>query len=170
MTPELLAEVRKNLEAFFTRKGLRRTNQRTAIIEAAFSTEAHFTAEELLERSRAIDTSVSRATVYRTLPLLVESGFLKELDLGGEKTTYDPNFVERPHHNHLICVDCHKIIEFEDTNIELLENCITRRLGFSPTNKSVKIEAHCDELLRVGHCDHQKASPPKSRSPKKATE
>ena len=167
MTPELLNGVRESLDAFFTRKGLRRTNQRAAIIQAAFSTEAHFTADELLDRSRAIDESVSRATVYRTLPLLVESGFLKELDLGGEKAIYDPNFVERPHHNHLICVDCQKIIEFDDPHIEVLENCITRRLGFSPTNKSVKIEAHCDELLRAGHCKQKDSPKKKSRPPKR---
>jgi Fur family ferric uptake transcriptional regulator len=133
-------------------KGLRKTTQRDAIIEAAFSTREHFNAEELLEMAKKIDRSVSRATVYRTLPLLVESGLLRELDLGGETKIYDPNFLEHPTHNHLVCVDCKKIIEFEDTNMELLENCITRRLGFSPANKMVKIEAHCDEWSARGQC------------------
>lgn len=133
-------------------KGLRKTTQRDAIIEAAFSTKEHFNAEELLEMAKKIDLSVSRATVYRTLPLLVESGLLRELDLGGETKIYDPNFLEHPTHNHLVCVDCKKIIEFEDTNMELLENCITRRLGFSPANKMVKIEAHCDEWSTRGRC------------------
>jgi len=155
MTDELRAQVKATLEQFLVDRGLRRTNQRSAIIGAAFSSNEHFTAEELLVRARAIDRSVSRATVYRTLPLLVESGLLRELDLGGGTAVYDPNFVERPHHNHLICVDCQKIIEFEDTNMELLENCMARRLGFSPTNKSVKIEAHCDRLKAHGHCDRR---------------
>lgn len=126
--------------------------QREAIIAAAFGTEEHFHAEDLLRMAREIEPTVSRATVYRTLPLLVRSGMLRELDLGGDVVFYDPNFVEHPTHNHLICMDCNKIIEFEDTNIELLENCITRRLGFSPTNKSVKIEARCDELRSTGSC------------------
>lgn len=143
---------REVLYGYLAGKGLRRTTQRDAIIEAAFSTKDHFNAEELLVMARRIDRSVSRATVYRTLPLLVESGLLRELDLGGETKIYDPNFLEHPTHNHLVCVDCKKIIEFEDVNMELLENCITRRLGFSPANKMVKIEAHCDELKHHGTC------------------
>ncbi|MEO8206084.1 MAG: transcriptional repressor [Chthoniobacterales bacterium] len=131
---------------------MRRTPQRDAIIEAAFTTREHYSAEELLEMARKVDRSVSRATVYRTLPLLVESGLLRELDLGRDFKVYDPNFVDHPTHNHLICVDCNKIIEFEDMNMELLENCITRRLGFSPATKTLRIEANCDELKLTGVC------------------
>jgi Fur family ferric uptake transcriptional regulator len=158
MQPESLVRVKSALQAFFAEKGLRRTAQREAIVEAAFGTAEHFTADELLARSRELDPTVSRATVYRTLPLLVESGMLKEIDLREDRKVYDPNFVEHPHHNHLICVDCSKIIEFEDTNIELLENCITRRLGFSPTSKMVKIEAHCDRLKAEGACANRPAT------------
>ncbi len=144
--------VKEILHGFLAERGLRRTSQRDAIIEAAFATKEHFNAEELLRMAREIDASVSRATVYRTLPLMVESGLLRQLDLGGDTAVYDPNFLEHPTHNHLVCVDCKKIIEFEDTNMELLENCITRRLGFSPANKTLKIEAHCDELKSRGAC------------------
>lgn len=146
------AELRQKIYRFIEEKGLRKTIQRDAIIRAAFGTRDHFTAEELLEKARALEPSVSRATVYRTLPLLVESGYLKEVDLGKETKHYDPNFIRHPHHNHLICVDCQRIVEFEDPHIEALENCITRRLGFSPTSKMVRIEATCDELKRFGEC------------------
>ena len=149
--------VREVLYGHLAGRGLRRTTQRDAIIEAAFSTKDHFNAEELLVMSRKGDPSVSRATVYRTLPLLVESGLLRELDLGGETKIYDPNFLEHQTNNHLVCVDCKKIIEFEDINMELLENCIARRLGFSPANKMVKIEAHCDEWTRRGTCARRTA-------------
>lgn len=156
MEPKVLEQVRESLQEYLSSKGLRRTVQREAIIEAAFGTREHFTAEELLLMAKAIEKSVSRATVYRTLPLLVESGMLRELDLGSDTKVYDPNFVEHPTHNHLICVDCNKIIEFEDPNMELLENCITRRLGFSPANKAVTIEGHCDELKTKGTCGKKK--------------
>ena len=108
--------------------------------------------------ARRIEKSVSRATVYRTLPLLVQSGLLHELDFGSDTKIYDPNFVEHPTHNHLICVDCDRIIEFEDTNMELLENCISRRLGFSPASKAVKIEGHCDELKLKGNLSQSSAA------------
>lgn len=155
MDSSLRETVRDEALAHLAARGLRRTVQREAIIQAAFSTSEHFTAEDLLVMARKIEASVSRATVYRTLSLLVESALLRELDLGGDTTVYDPNFVEHPTHNHLICVDCDRIIEFEDPNMELLENCITRRLGFSPANKSVRIEGHCDELKFKGTCRNQ---------------
>ena len=144
--------IRKQIYDFIEAKGLRKTAQRDAIIEAAFSTSEHYNAEDLLRMSKKIEPSVSRATVYRTLPLLVECGVLKEMDFGREHKFYDPNFVDHPHHNHLICVDCDRIVEFEDRNIETLENCITKRLGFSPASKIIRIEATCDELKSSGAC------------------
>jgi Fur family ferric uptake transcriptional regulator len=152
----MLPSVRERIYAFITDKGLRKTSQRDAIIEAAFSTSEHYTAEELLAMSKKIEPSVSRATVYRTLPLLVECGVLKEMDFGKDYKFYDPNYIDHPHHNHLICVDCNKIVEFEDQHIELLEDCITKRLGFSPASKSLRIEASCDELKKLGACKNKK--------------
>lgn len=150
------AAVRQRIYEFLAERGLRKTSQRDAIIEAAFSTTEHYTAEELLEMARGIDRSVSRATVYRTLPLLVSCGVLKEMDFGRDFKYYDPNFIEHPTHNHLICVDCDKIVEFEDRNIETLENCISKRLGFSAATKTIRIEATCDELKRLGACANKK--------------
>ncbi len=147
--------VRQIVYDFLEYKGMRRTVQRDAIIEATFSSKEHFTAEELLVRARVIESSVSRATVYRTLPLLVASGVLREMDFGKDQAYYDPNFIDRPHHNHLICTDCNRIVEFEDPHMEILENCITQRLGFSPTMKTTRIEATCEELKRHGTCQKQ---------------
>lgn len=149
--------LRESVYEYLAEHGLRRTVQREAIIEAVLATREHFHAEELLDMAKKIEPSVSRATVYRTLPLLVKSGLLRELDLGKDVMFYDPNFVEHPTHNHLICIDCDKIIEFEDPNMELLENCITRRLGFEPANKHVRIEGRCDELKMRGACRNKAA-------------
>jgi Fur family ferric uptake transcriptional regulator len=150
--PPMEEVVRNQIREFLAGKGLRKTSQRDAIIEAAFSTDRHYTADELLDMARGIERTVSRATVYRTLPILVESGLLRELDLGQGRKVYDPNFVDHPHHNHLICLDCHNILEFEDLNMELLENCMAKRMGFTPANKQVRIEARCDELKINGVC------------------
>ena len=126
--------------------GLRRTGQREIILRSAFSQQEHFTAEDLLDRVRKIQPTISRATVYRTLGLMVEAGLLREIDLGGEQTTYDPNFLDKPSHNHLVCIDCGRVVEFEDAHIELLNDCVTRRLGFKPLRQSLKIEANCEQL------------------------
>ena len=148
------ASILDKVDEFMKSKGLRRTAQRDIIIKAAFSTKEHFTAEQLWDMARELDPQTSRATLYRTLALLVEGGLLREIDLGRDQKYYDPNFLEHPNHNHLICVDCGKVIEFEDSHIEVLEDCITRRLGFKPTKRSIRIEACCDKLRETGMCDN----------------
>lgn len=137
---------------FLARKNLRVTAQRQAIIDTVFSTRQHFTAEQLLEWSRQRDKSVSRATVYRTLPLLTESGLVREMDFGKDYMFYDPNYAESPHHNHIICQDCEKIVEFESDKIEQLETEISHRLGFSVNTHRLQITANCEEFQRHGTC------------------
>jgi len=145
-------EIKAKFDQFIKKRGLRRTGQRDLIVEAVFSSEDHFTAEELWNRARKLDPKASRATVYRTISLLEESGLLREIDLGKDERVYDPNFLESPDHSHLICVDCGKVIEFEDQNSAVLIDCITRRLGFRPSTKSMRIEACCDQLRKEGVC------------------
>jgi len=137
---------------FLARRNLRLTAPRRAIIETVFSTRQHFTAEQLLEWSRRRDPSVSKATVYRTLPLLTESGLVHEMDFGKDYKFYDPNYAEHPQHNHIICQDCQKIVEFESDKLEELENEISRRLGFSIQEQRLQITASCEEFKKRGSC------------------
>ncbi len=137
---------------FLAGKRLRVTAQRQAIIDSAFSTRRHFTADQLLEWSRRRDKSVSRATIYRTLPLLTESGLVREMDFGKDCKFYDPNYALHPRHNHIICQDCEKIVEFDSDKIEQLENEISHRLGFSIRSHRLQITASCEELKRKGAC------------------
>lgn len=146
------SRIKERLEAHLVAQGLRRTKQRDVIVEAAFATDDHFNADELLDKTRKLDRTISRATIYRTLQLLVDCDLLREVDLGRDQTFYDPNFLDKPQHNHLICLDCDRVVEFEDENAALLHDCITRRLGFQPQMKSMRIQAKCDELSRTGQC------------------
>ena len=140
---------------FLAEKNLRITSQRQVIVDTVFSTEEHFTAEQLLEWSRAKDSTISRATVYRTLPLLTESGLVREMDFGKDYKFYDPNYAQHPNHNHIICQDCAKIVEFESDKIEKIEEEITRKLGFSIKAQRLQITAECDTLKRVGACKNK---------------
>ena len=150
--PQVDGNIEERLNDFIRRKGLRRTGQRDTIVKAAFSKDEHFTADELFDRARKLDSETSRATVYRTLSLLVEAELLREIDLGENQTTYDPNFLDKPSHNHLVCIDCGRVVEFEDTHLDLLNDCVTRRLGFKPVRQSIKIEANCEQLRLNGRC------------------
>jgi Fur family ferric uptake transcriptional regulator len=144
--------VRARVEDFIRRKGLRRTKPRDAVFKAAFAKDEHFTAEELYDRVRKTDADTSRATVYRTLALMVEAELLREIDLGDNQTTYDPNFLNKPAHNHLVCIDCGRVVEFEDERVEELNAEVTRKLGFKALRQTLKIEATCEQLRTNGRC------------------
>jgi Fur family ferric uptake transcriptional regulator len=143
---------------FLGRKGLRITSQRQAIIETVFNTEEHFTAEQLLDWARLRDRSVSRATVYRTLPLLTESGLVREMDFGRDCKYYDPNYAEHPNHSHIICQDCNKIFEFESEKIANIENEISQSYGFAVKSRRLEIAGTCEELRRAGICKNKEES------------
>lgn len=140
---------------FIEGKSLRMTSQRQAIIDTVFSTEEHFTADQLLEWARRRDRSVSRATVYRTLPLLTESGLVHEMDFGKDCKFYDPNYADHPHHNHIICNDCEKIVEFESETIDQIENEISRKLGFSVKSQRLQITGACEQMKKSGSCKNR---------------
>ena len=150
-SPEKAAAKEKFVK-FLEEKNLRITSQRRAIVDTVFETEEHFTAEQLLEWAQQKDQSVSRATVYRTLPLLTESGLVREMDFGKDFKYYDPNYADHPNHSHIICQDCDKIVEFESDKIIKLEDEITHKLGFSVKTQRLQITGTCDELKKLGAC------------------
>ena len=152
--PDRAATKEKFLQ-FLDQKNLRITSQRRAIVDTVFSTDQHFTAEQLLEWAREKDSSVSRATVYRTLPLLTESGLVHEMDFGKDYKIYDPNYADHPNHNHIICNDCDKIVEFESERLDALENEISGKLGFEVQSQQLTINASCEEMKRVGACKNK---------------
>jgi Fur family ferric uptake transcriptional regulator len=154
VTPEKTAAKEKFI-LFLQGKNLRITSQRQAIIDTVFTTEEHFTADQLLEWSQQKDRSVSRATVYRTLPLLTESGLVREMDFGKDYKFYDPNYAEHPNHSHIVCQDCEKIVEFESDKIVKLEDEISAKLGFSVKSQRLQITGSCDKLKKVGSCQNK---------------
>jgi Fur family ferric uptake transcriptional regulator len=149
--PPNLAAKQRFIE-FLSKKNLRMTSQRQTIIDTVFGTGEHFTAEQLLDWSREKDKSVSRATVYRTLPLLTESGLVREMDFGKDYKFYDPNYADHPNHSHLICQDCERIVEFESDKIARLESEISHQLGFSIKSQRLQITGTCDEFKKLGAC------------------
>lgn len=144
--------IKERLDTYVASKGLRQTKQRNDMVEEIFTEDEHFTAEELIDRLKTKGVKTSRATVYRTIRLLVDAGLLVEIELGDGVTTYDPNFVNNPAHNHLVCVDCGKVSEFEDPHLDMLNDCISTRMGFRAVKKSLMIEACCERLRASGTC------------------
>ena len=126
---------------FLSAKGFRVTNQRMSIFEAAFQYAEHFTAEDLLESSRKIDASVSRATVYRTLPILVESNLIREVDVGKDFKYYMANRETKTFQAQVICVETDSIYEVDAPFMEWYGKAVTEKLGMEPISQRLQIVA-----------------------------
>jgi Fur family ferric uptake transcriptional regulator len=144
---------REKFRHFLTQKGFRVTNQRLAIFDAAFAQPEHFTAEQLLDFARAIDDSVSRATVYRTLPIMTESALLREVDIGSGEKFYRPN-AGTPNSQvaQVVCLDCDKIFEISAPFMEWYGNSVSTKLGLTPVSQRLQVSAHCDSFRSTGTC------------------
>lgn len=123
-------------------KGLKLTPQRRAILEEVFASREHFDVEGLFERLRKRGKRISRATIYRTLPLLAESNLIKEAFHCQDKVSYERIFGLN-HHDHLLCIKCGRIIEFKDEKIEKLQEAVCKKYGFKPIEHRLGIRGYC---------------------------
>jgi Fur family ferric uptake transcriptional regulator len=146
---------RNQFKSHLAQRGLRVTNQRLAILDAALAQAEHFTAEELLEHARALDDSFSRATVYRTLPILTESALLREVDIGTGEKFYRPALAGGSTQvAQVICTDCDKIFEISAPFMEWYGSTVSSKLSLTPTSQRLQVSARCDRLRDTGACPH----------------
>lgn len=148
---------REKFKSYLGTKGLRVTNQRLAIFEAAFAQTEHYTAEDLLDLARKIDDSVSRATVYRTLPIMVESALLREVDIGKNLKYYLPNVEGGTEVAQVICLDCDHIFEIDAPFMEWYGNSVSSKVGLRPVSQRLQVSARCNRLRDEGVCKHRSA-------------
>lgn len=127
--------------------GLRRTAQRDLILETFLSTEEHLTSEDLYGLVNKIDPAIGLTTVYRTLKLLTEAGLAREVRFGDNKTYYEHHY-NHEHHDHMICTECGKVIEFFSPDIEKLQDEMASNFGFKPTHHSLRLWGLCSECQR----------------------
>lgn len=146
--PEDPGELKDRWRTYVQDKRLNVTAQREAIVEMFLRTRDHVSIDELLSKVRKRQPKVGYATVYRTLKLLVDSGLAVERQFGDGQARYE---VVGDHHDHLICIKCGLILEFEDDEIERLQDKIAERLG------NFTVLRHRHELY--GLCPKQSGEP-----------
>jgi Fur family ferric uptake transcriptional regulator len=132
------------LRTYLHRKGLKFTQQREEIAGTFLRAEKHLSAEELYRRIRRRHPEVGLSTVYRTLKLLVDAGLASRRDFGDGITRYEPRSGEG-HHDHLICVRCGAIIEFENRKIEALQKEVAALNEFTVTRHRLEIYGYCSK-------------------------
>ena len=139
--PADLESSRETFKVYLAQKGLRVTSQRLAIFEAAFNLEEHFTAEELLEHARTIDRSVSRATIYRTLPILTESELVREIDVGRDYKFYLASHGKSIDQAQVVDVESEKIYEIDAPFLEWYARSIAEKVGLEPISQRLQVQA-----------------------------
>jgi len=144
-TAELLRRVREEAR----RQGVRWTNQRQVIVETFLICGEHITVEELHQRVRAIDRSVSAATVYRTVNMLVDMGVANKGNFGSGSASFEVA-VGKAHHDHLVCQSCGAIVEFNHPQIEALQDEIAAKHGFALDHHRMELYGICTACQRKG--------------------
>ncbi|MEW5737685.1 MAG: Fur family transcriptional regulator [Myxococcota bacterium] len=127
--------------------GLKTTRQRNLIIDTFFTLDGHLSVEEVWGKVRELDQRVSVATVYRTMKLLSESGLAHARNFGDGQTRYEAA-VGKEHHDHLICTRCGTIIEFENDQIERLQDAVARKHGFRVVSHKMELYGLCKNCQR----------------------
>ena len=107
----------------------------------------HLHVEEIYQQLRKQKSNVSLATVYRTVPILIESGLIAETLSGSDKIVYEKIY-NKPHHDHMVCFDCGKIIEFSCPGIEKLQKNICREHSFTPVEHRLELRGYCQNCWR----------------------
>jgi len=150
MNVELLKE---NFAKFLKREGLKNTPERYIVLETISQIEQHFDVDELCARLFNEGKRVSKATVYRTVELLVQGGFIKRVIYGERQARYEWNYQVK-YHEHLICTQCERIVEFYSPELERLKGAIADALGFRTRDSHVELRGHCQRYEQTGSCPH----------------
>ncbi len=127
---------------FLKAHSLKWTQERQEIFREAVAMKGHFETEELAYRLRKKGRRISKATVYRTLPLLIQAGLIKEVIHGEKHHHYEP-VREESQHDHLICLKCGKIAEFEEQALKEIEKKICEKHEFRAQKIVVEIFGYC---------------------------
>ena len=145
-------ETLESFSDFLGSKGLRMTGQRKGVFEALFKQNGHFTAEQLLKDAQNLDDTVSRATVYRRLPLMVESGIIRKIDVGQENKFYALNGSSETFKAQVICSDCDRIHDVDAPFMEWYGKTVSEKLGLEVKDQRLQVQAECPEFRKNGNC------------------
>ncbi|NHZ85436.1 MAG: transcriptional repressor [Planctomycetia bacterium] len=134
----------QTLKEILQKEGLRCTKQRQEIWNELRASDEHRDAEEIYITLRKRGLKISRATIYRTIDVLVKNNLIDKLEIGDGRARFEYNdrFL---HHDHLICTNCGKIIEFHNNEIEILQTQTAKKYNFKIIHHSHQLFGICED-------------------------
>ncbi len=135
---------------YLREQGLPVTHQREAVARVVFESVEHLSVEEIEARLRGRGERIGKATIYRTLDLLVRGRLVAEHNFGEGFKRYEHRLSREPLHEHLICLECGKVIEFQSWEVHGVQAKITARHGFKPIRHKLEIYGLCRECQEAG--------------------
>ncbi|HPG73296.1 MAG TPA: transcriptional repressor [Bacteroidales bacterium] len=146
MNKELINTVRQILSDYLEKNGLRKTPERFAILEEIYNYDGHFEIEKLYITMRNKNISISRATLYNTIEVLLAAKIIKKHQFGGNVKHYEKALVNTQH-DHIICVICGKVQEFSDARVTDIRLSIAESFQFKVSHHSMYIYGTCSECF-----------------------
>ncbi|MCO6465425.1 MAG: transcriptional repressor [Bradyrhizobiaceae bacterium] len=147
-----LESLKSQFADYLRHKKYRTTTERTIVLEKIAELDRHFSADELYMTMNADVNRVSRATIYSTLDLLTQCGILVKHRFQGESAHFELTS-RLPNHDHLICTECGRVVEFRNEAIDDIRDSVAEQLGFKPISHSLQIFAVCHDPL---NCEHNR--------------
>lgn len=141
------------LDAYLAKKNLKQTRQREIIVECFLAMGTHLSAEDLHESVRTAGHNIGLATIYRTLNLLADAGLAEQKQFAEGRTVFEV-LTPGGHHDHIICLDCGVVFEFENEQIEALQAQVAAQHGIRLTSHRLDLFGHCTKQP----CQHRRSS------------
>jgi Fur family ferric uptake transcriptional regulator len=135
---------------YLREQGLTITQQREDLAQVVFSVAGHLSVEDIERCLRENGSRIGKATIYRTLELLVNSNLVEEHDFGEGFKRYEHRLSREPVHEHLICLECGNVTEFRSEEVERVESRVTREYGFVPARHRLEIYGLCRDCRSSG--------------------
>jgi Fur family ferric uptake transcriptional regulator len=137
---------------YLRHRGLKYTPERHTLLREVLANPEHFEAEQLLISLRQAGKRVAKATIYRTLPLLVECGIINQVQFGDAMARYEHTFGQDPH-DHMVCRRCRRIIEFDSSDVLRLRDDLCRHFKFEPLSHRFQIAGLCAQCRGINPSD-----------------